>query len=897
MGLSAGMRLGPYEVAGLIGQGGMGEVYRARDSRLDRDVALKILPDLFADQPDRLLRFQREAKALAALNHRNIAQIHGVEESEGIRALVLEYVEGRTLAERIATGPLPVQEALPIAEQIAEALEAAHEAGIVHRDLKPANVKVTDSGVVKVLDFGLAKALERGPAAEGSESPTITAASTRDGVIMGTAAYMSPEQARGRPVDRRADIWAFGAVLFEMLTSRRAFERETVADTVAAIIETEPAYGRLPPDVPSPIQRLIRRCLVRNPQDRLRDIGDARIEIAETRRAPASLASDATSGVPVARPLDRVWPRILPWVAGLLLGASLAGLWSARSRPPVARLARPVEFPVVLSPNERISGPGGSVIAVSPDGARVAYLANRQIWVRELDSLAARPIPGTQIGGSAFTRDIFFSHDGRWIGFTAGRELRKVSLEGVQRTVTPMQDRPAGAYWSDDDWIYFGRRDEGVWRVSGEGGAPEQLIALREGERARRPQPLPGGEWMLYTLLPPPARTWDEAQIVVQSLSTGAREVLMDGREAVFVPSGHLVYVLKDALQAVAFDPTSRKVAAAPVRLAGSLYSAGLAQFSVSDTGTIAYLPSASVPSTTRLLWVDRDGREDETAAPAREYGSARVSPKGDKLALSVRDADNGRWDVWLWDVAGKALSRLTVMGAGEMVWAGPSRLAVVTDRSGTIEARMISLDGAVEPDRLFAASLDTRLFAVTADDGLIIAQRRPGPEGQMDIHLVRSGMREPQALIATEFHEVRPALSPDGRWLAYQSDQSGRPEIFVVPYPGVGERRWQVSIDGGEEPKWSARGDELYYVDTSTGIMMAVAIDGRAGLSLRQPRPLFSVSDYALTTVNAQNYDVAPDGRFLFRRAAGPAGADAPQFVVMLDWQEKLRPGGPQLR
>jgi serine/threonine-protein kinase len=548
----------------------------------------------------------------------------------------------------------------------------------------------------------------------------------------------------------------------------------------------------------------------------------------------------------------------------------------------------------VLSPTDRIGGTGGPVIAVSPDGTRVAYLANRQIWVRELDSLAARPIPGTQIGGSAFTRDIFFSHDGRWIGFTAGRELRKVSLEGVQRTVMPMQDRPAGAYWSEDGSIYFGRRDQGVWRVSGNGGEPERLIALREGERAYRPQPLPGGEWMLYTLVPPSARSSDEEQIVVQSLRTGAREVLMDGRRAVLVPSGHLVYVLKDALMAVAFDPTSRKVTGAPVRLAESLFSPTVPQFSVSDTGTIAYLPSASVPSATRLLWVDRDGREHEMVAPAREYGSFRVSPKGDKVALTVRDPASGVWDVWLWDVASEALSRLTVMGGGEAVWAGPSRLAVSSNRSGTIEARMISLDGAVEADRLFAAALDTRLFAVTADGGLIIAQRRPGPEGQMDIHLVRRGMREPQALIATEFHEVRPALSPDGRWLAYQSDESGRSEIWVVPFPGVGERRWQVSIDGGEEPKWSARGDELYYVDTSAGNMMAVAIDARAGLPFRQPRPLFSVSDYALTTVNAPNYDVAPDGRFLFRRAAGPAGGGAPEFVVMLDWQEKLRPGGP---
>ena len=513
MTLQPGTTLGPYRVTAKIGEGGMGEVYRARDTKLDRDVALKVLPQAFTEDPDRLARFEREAKVLASLNHPNIGGIHGLEESDGIKALVLEYIEGPTLADRIAQGPIPVDEALPIAKQIAEALEEAHEQGVIHRDPKPANVKVRPDGTVKVLDFGLARAFQPDASdVSASMSPTIslTAAATQMGMVIGTAAYMSPEQARGQPADRRADICAFGVVLYEMLTGDRAFKAEDISLTLADVMRSEPAWQHLPSDIPPAIRMYLQRCLRKDPKERIRDIGDVRLALEDAFEAPASGPAEAT-----AAPQLQVWQRPIPAVVAtltLVIVSSLA-VWSfTRPTPsppdPVAR------FSIPLGADEAFTRLGRHLVALSPDGTQLVYQANNQLYLRQLDQLEATVIPGTRDGDG---RSPFISPDGQWIGFYAGGQLKKVAMSGGAPVALCNAANPWGASWGTDDMILYGQGANGIWRVPGTGGTPEEVIAVEEGEQAHGPQMLPGGEWVLFTFRIG-TESWDEAQIVVQSL-------------------------------------------------------------------------------------------------------------------------------------------------------------------------------------------------------------------------------------------------------------------------------------------------------------------------------------------------------------------------------------------
>ena len=558
MPLDPGTTLGPYAVTAKIGEGGMGEVYRARDTKLDRDVALKVLPQAFTDDPDRLARFEREAKVLASLNHPNIGHIYGLEEAEGQKALVLALVEGPTLADRIAQGPIPVDEALPIAKQIAEALEAAHEAGVIHRDLKPANIKVRDDGMVKVLDFGLAKAFEpEAGSVSASMSPTIslTAAATQIGMVIGTAAYMAPEQASGKAVDKRADVWAFGVVLYEMLTGTRPFVGDDVSKTLAHVIAIDPDWSTLPKALPPVLANFLRGCLEKEPRKRIRDIGDVRLAMEGTFETATSVKAE-----PAAAPQLRVWQRPVSIAVVALASLAVGGfaVWSL-TRPTSPSPTLVTRFRVPLAADQAFTYTGRPLVAISPDGSQVVYQANRSLWLRPVDQLQAVQVPGTEDA-----RAPFFSPDGQSIGFWAPSQLKKVSVSGgATVTLADVFGNPYAASWGTDDMVLYGL-PEGIWQVPAASGTPVLLIPVAEGEVMLRPQMLPGGEWVLFTVRSAD-QTWDEAQIVAQSVTTGERTVLIDrGRDGRYLPTGHLAYGLNNVLFAVPFDVDSRQVRQQP---------------------------------------------------------------------------------------------------------------------------------------------------------------------------------------------------------------------------------------------------------------------------------------------------------------------------------------------
>ena len=580
----------------------MGQVWQATDTQLNREVALKILPDAFADDPDRLARFTREAQILASLNHPNIAAIYGIEEAEGTRALVLELVEGPTLADRIAKGPLPIDEALPIAKQIAEALEAAHEAGVIHRDLKPANIKVREDGTVKVLDFGLAKAFAGdAPSTDLSQSPTVTAAGTREGVILGTAAYMSPEQARGQPLDKRTDIWSFGCVLYEMLTSRLAFGGDTLSDTMANILDRQPQWEALAAGTPPTVRKLLRRCLDKDPKERLRDVADVRWEIAE------SLSTrDADIIEAVAVPPPQAWQRPMPLVIAGLALFLVGGFAVWTSTPTVQPQPRHVtRFPAALPPDVllgRLPSPRHRV-AVSADGTRLVYAAADQLYLRDLAQPAFRPVRGTDRA-----IEPVFSPDGQWIAFWAAGQLQRVSVAGgAPVMLAEMSNAPSGgASWGADDTILINHIGIGISQVPGGGGTPKVVIPVESGEIGLPgPQLLPGGEWVLF-------RVYPGRQVAIQSLITGERQVLIENGAGTvrYVPTGHLVYAVEGTLLARPFDAQTQTLTPGPVSLVEGVHLNRnmFAQFDVASNGTLVYLPEQGVAVET-LVWVDRDGQ------------------------------------------------------------------------------------------------------------------------------------------------------------------------------------------------------------------------------------------------------------------------------------------------
>jgi eukaryotic-like serine/threonine-protein kinase len=920
MAIAIGTRIGPYEVVSAIGAGGMGEVYRARDTRLKREVAIKILPESFASDPDRLARFQREAEVLASLSHPNVAGIYGLEESDGVRALVMELVEGETLAERITRGPIPVEEALPIAKQIAEALEAAHEQGIIHRDLKPANIKIRPDGSVKVLDFGLAK-LNEPPGAGGANtsplslSPTITspALMTGVGVLLGTAAYMSPEQARGKPADKRSDIWAFGCVLYEMFTGQRAFAGEDVTETLAAVVKSEPTWDTLPSDLSASVRAFLRRSLQKNAKQRLHDVADMRLALEGAFETTVS-----GSTAPVVRPKP-AWRRSLPYaltaLAAVVASAIVAwNLWPT-STPPAT-----VRFVYDLLANQRFRGVGRRVMAVSADGRRLVYNTTSGLYVRSFGTLDARLVPGTEPASTS----PFFSPDGNWVGYFENGQLKRLGLDGGAPIVICAATNPFGVSWERDNTILFGQ-PAGIMRVSANGGSPRLVVATKSGETVYGPQLLPDGDSVLFSITSQTGDTrWDNADVVAQSLATGKRTVLLHGgSDARFTRSGHLLYALRDALYAVPFDPAGLQVTGGPAPIAQGVARSGnpatstaAANYAVSDTGTLVYLAAgargafvAGNPQTT-LVWVDRRGNEQPLNVPPRSYVYPRISPDGTRLALDIRDQGQ---DIWIWEFQRQTLTRLTVDPAvdGLPVWSPDGKRLVWDSQRGGPAFNLYSqaADGTGMVERLTNSSNSQRVSSFTPDGKAIIFAEVPrtggggsGTQqdillGQQDILLLTlDGGRKTTPLVSASFDEGNGDVAPDGRWLAYESNESGQYQIYVRPFPTVDAGRWQVSTNGGRQPLWSRSGDELFYVDPMGTIMRVGIAKNTANFTAVAPVKLIGGTGYYFAWEDqnrGRTYDVSADGQRFVRIKAGAVAdraSDPMRFIIVQNLTEELK-------
>jgi len=896
-----GTRLGPYEIRDKLGEGGMGEVYRARDAKLDRDVALKILPELFTSDPDRLARFEREAKVLASLNHPNIAHVYGFEQAGDVHAIAMELVDGHDLAAIIRErGALPLEEALPIARQIADALDAAHERGIVHRDLKPANVKVREDGTVKVLDFGLAKAFSPdADAVSGSvaNSPTLTARATQVGMILGTAAYMAPEQAKGRAVDRRADIWAFGVVLFEILAGRRAFEGDDVSDVLASVLKMEPGWSALPPDLPAPVVRLIRRCLEKDPKRRLRDVSEGMLQLEDglatsaNQSAPASVeAVTAPSMVPAP-----FWRRVLPLaVTAAATAVTVAGIelfWAADTPPAEVvtfHHVPPAEAALLFTSDQ-------DDLAVFPDGSAIVYStletgsAMPVLHMRRLDQIDAARLRGTENGLGPFA-----SPDGEWVGFVDGSArdvLKRVPVLGGPATQIARVPGPLrGATWLEDGTIVFGVDGSGLFRVDQGGGDPVALTTPEPPAEQEHswPSPIPGTNLILF-VASEGGSVIVEGRIAVLDLQAGEIVRLeLPGSHPRWSPSGHIVYVSEGgSVRAVRFDVDRRSLTGGPVPVLDEVSAkpSGGANFDVARDGRLVYA-TGSVSASRTLTWVDREGRETPIAADPRTYFYARVSPDGRRLSLDIRDEEQ---DIWIFDLARGVLSRLTDQPGSDQygLWTPEGDAVIFSGSEGLYRQRA---DGTSAPEQLTTANSMTEFPNAVSPDGEIV-YRTASAEGANDLFVIAlEGDRAARTLLATEHDELNPSISPDGRWMAYQSNLSGREEIYVRPFPDVQAGQWTISNNGGTEPVWSPDGREVFYL-AADGKLMSVPVDMSDGFSPGVPAPLFDTAPYFFGGMG-RNYDVAPDDeRFVMVKNPTSAGAaSSTPIVVVLNWAETLK-------
>jgi serine/threonine protein kinase len=880
MPVAGGARIGAYEVVALLGAGGMGEVYRAKDTKLGRDVALKILPASFTDSPERVARFRREAQVLASLNHPHIGQIYGLEEANGAQFLVLELVDGESLDKRIARGRIAVDEALGIAKQIAEALEAAHEKGIIHRDLKPANIALTNDGQVKVLDFGLAKAVE---ATSGSldlmNSPTITspAMMTGVGVILGTAAYMSPEQAKGRAADKRSDIWAFGCVLFEMLTTRRAFPGGEVADVLAFILAREPDFGALPATTPPSIRRLLRRCLQKDRNDRLRDIGDARIEI----RDALTKSDTEETGVMTALANNRSWQWIAPGsiLALVLLIAAVAFVRSFRATPPTAEIHLEINTPTTSVP---------ASLAISPNGRAVAFVGTDEgqsrLWLRMFDSAKPRPLAGTD--GADFP---FWSADSRSVGFFADNKLKQVDIEGGSVRMLAKVFRGTGGAWSRDGVILVSSLGAPISRLSAMGGQPVEVPGLFRQGSDFSPQFLPDGRRFLYRV-----RGTPEADGIYVGQLDGkleARRLLESVTRAVYTPSGYLLFVRQKTLLAQRFDPDGLHLTGNPFRVTDDSTDCGCLGLSVSDTGSVVYRATASNIQQ-HFAWFDRSGNEISKASDSA-MSSPSLSPDGQRVVGYRGNPVDGNLDIWMLDVTRGVFSRLTDNVADDVnpVWSPDGdHIAFSSNRKGAHDLYRKSASPGGSEELLLATALHKNTTDWSSDGRFVLFETRD-PKSGMDIWslpLDKSGKPgKPFPVVQTTFDEQRGQFSPDGKWIAYQSDESGRHEIYLRAFPGSGNE-WPVSTNGGTQVRWRQDGKEVFYVSLD-GRLMAVpmrlasnttAPDVGAPVALFAP-PLGGAVQQADFR---HQYMVSSDGqRFLV--ATATEGVNSP-ITIIVNWK-----------
>ena len=902
-----GRQLGPHRILSLLAIGGMGEVYRARDTRLNRDVAIKVLPEQLALDPDRLARLKREAQVLASLNHPNIAAIYGFEEADGVQALVLELVEGPTLADRIARGRIPLDEAMPMARQIAEALEAAHEQGIIHRDLKPANIKVRDDGTVKVLDFGLAKALEPAGVASStaSLSPTITTpAMTQAGIILGTAAYMSPEQAKGKPADRRSDLWAFGCVLYEMLTGARAFGGEDISDTLAAVLRDEPDWRALPAGTPASIRRLLRRCLEKDRRRRLADAADARLELDESAAESTAPIPAPTASNPVPRPL---WKRAAPIVAAVLIGALAAGSVVRRFTPAVApSVAR---FTLTLPEGQEYTNTGRPVVAISPDGTRIAYVANQRLYTRALWEAEAEPIAGTDFG-SAILNPVF-SPDGQMIAFwqIADATIKRIALVGGAAVTICRATAPFGMSWTRDG-VLIGQGDR-IVRCEASGSTPETIVTAQDGEIIAGPQRLPGTNAVLFTAAPRDvsggADRFEKGQVVVQSLDDGRRTVVIEtGNDGRYLLSGHLVYAVGGVLFAAAFDPRApTAVTGVPVIEGVRATTSGGAHVSVSETGSLLYVPGpAAVASSQRdLALLDLKGGASPLKLRPAPYEHPRLSPDGTRVAFN---SDTGTVAiVWIYDLSGTtAMRRLTLVGRNRFpVWSPDSQhVAFQSDREGDLGIFRQRADGTGTAERVTKADPGTShvpqswspdgryLLYDTVTDSVVNPGGGRGPRSLMILSVA--------ARTSMPFGDVRSAVatsatfSPDGQWVAYTvSAQATGTRTYVQPFPATGT---QYEIGVGSHPVWSPDGSSLFS-SPGPGQFRSVSVTTKPTFATGDPVPAqrASLASSALAGVGNREYDIGRNGKVVGLIETGinaNTPASASQMQIVLNWTEELK-------
>ena len=853
----------------------MGEVWRARDSKLGREVAIKTLPDEFAQDEARLARFEREAKLLASLNHPNIAAIYGLEDDDGTRFLVLELVEGDTLAERLKHGAIPVEESLKLALQIAEALEAAHEKGVIHRDLKPLNIKVTPEGKIKVLDFGLAKAfLGDGADVNLSQSPTLSMAATQQGVILGTAAYMSPEQAAGGDVGRGSDIWAFGVVLFEMITGRRLFAGETAPHVLASVLKTEPDWNSLPPNLHPRLRLLLERCLEKEVKDRYHDISDARVDIQKVLADPSGVLVQPVADVFQAKPRP-----LLRWIAVTAVASVIvAGVAGWYLKP--SELGPVIRFYHVLPEGRTFTGTGRPVIAVSPDGSEFLYNTNEGLYLRSMDELDARLVSEEDL------RNPFFSPDGQWVGYWSNTDgqLKKIAVSGGAPVTLCDATNPFGVSWGIDDTIVFGQ-PEGIMRVSANGGTPEPLIETAEGELVFGPQILPDGESVLFTLrdilanpvgvTPGVGGSWDTALIIVESLDTGEREVLIEaGRDGRYVPTGHLVYVIEEVLYARPFDLDSLRVTGGPVPLLAGMsgtWVTGTANFDISDEGVLVQLAGGPRNQQSGLIWVDRQGTFTPIFEEERLYAWPRVSPDGSRIAVLVDETEGS--NIWIYDIATGSRGQLTDdrVSKNNPIWTPDGER--ITFRYGP-DIYWQRVDASEQAELLWESEYSATPRSWSRDGRFLVFEENH-PETGRDIWVLSADDRSAEPFLNTPSQEVEPVFSPDGEWIAYSL---GRSEVWVAPYPGPGIAN-QITGDGGTWPLWSTDGQTLYY--RASQQIFSSAIDTEPDFRRSEPVSLFQLSIPFILS------DVEPSGdRFVMVQT----GDDFSQINVVLNWFEELK-------